>query len=475
MTHTAATDAKPRPSLRVLAVAGMILSAGIAAIPFYAGFGQVGRSLPDLTLSIFLFAGFFGLWLGRRWGRWLSILALIAWVSTICHTLLELRRFHDPEVIRLAWILLIGPALPPLGILLLGIGFPAKRSWRREGLCLAILALALTAAIALHYRPRPFGYARTIRCLAFHPDGTSLAAAGWDGITLWNVPGGEPRFRIRRPHSEQVAFSPDGHRLYGVLEGYDNALVCFNATDGTELARRSLKVPEKLVTIAVSADGRYLAAAGRGVAVVSLPSLETVFERAMDTHYHRDLSLSFTTDGTKLAIGSQGMKSVLLLQIPEGRELWRTTLPDDVVAVLGSTEGGPLTVALRSGESGLGLTPDGRIRRSGPESSALLLLDLETGAPRPGAPMHSSPVDGLASSRDARFVGCSAGLGEVHVFDFQAKSWVLSTCFPEVAQRTHGATSGNAIAISPDGRWVASAGDIGRVVLWDLSTGEEPR
>ena len=61
-----------------------------------------------------------------------------------------------------------------------------------------------------------------IECVAFSPDGTTLAGGTWREIRLWDADTGEPKqtFAGNTREVESVAFSPDGNTLVSAtLEG----------------------------------------------------------------------------------------------------------------------------------------------------------------------------------------------------------------------------------------------------------------
>lgn len=100
--------------------------------------------------------------------------------------------------------------------------------------------------------------------LAFHPDGTRIAAAlDVRTIAIWDIAANRPIAELRG-HSDDIrslAFTPDGTRL--VSASSDATVRVWDAATGVELAQQSARV----FGLAFSPDGTHLAAAGDDGAV----------------------------------------------------------------------------------------------------------------------------------------------------------------------------------------------------------------
>lgn len=99
----------------------------------------------------------------------------------------------------------------------------------------------------------------TLKCLAFSPDGTILAAGLSTGrILVWRIAEGA-LIQILQSHLNSVngiAFSPDGQLLASV--SYDGSLKFWRMADGV-LLNTILFPPMQLRDVAFSPDGRFLA------------------------------------------------------------------------------------------------------------------------------------------------------------------------------------------------------------------------
>jgi WD40 repeat protein len=101
-----------------------------------------------------------------------------------------------------------------------------------------------------------------VRCLAWAPDGRTLAAGGADWcVRLWDVAGGGEK-AVLRGHTEtvfSVAFAPDGKTL--ATGGGDGAVKLWQAASGRDLATLEGH-SGKVLSVAFAPDGRALATGG---------------------------------------------------------------------------------------------------------------------------------------------------------------------------------------------------------------------
>ena len=106
------------------------------------------------------------------------------------------------------------------------------------------------------------GHEAPVVALAVSPDGTTLASASWDHTArLWPLAGGAPRVIARHAQSVNgVAFAPDGRAL--VTAGYDATLRITPL--GGEGAPVIATLPTALNTVAVAPDGEIATAGADG-------------------------------------------------------------------------------------------------------------------------------------------------------------------------------------------------------------------
>jgi len=228
-----------------------------------------------------------------------------------------------------------------------------------------------------------------LNTVAFSPDGTVLAAGGGNGgdATLWTVADGtlhqslqgrdwslfEATFEALNPYYVRcVAFSPDGRTLATVVG--DQSVRLWNPTDGTLQTELPTDNEEKyLAKVAFSRDGRHLAAAGY-LSFID-PTVWTTDDQdswtAGGEYQPEDYPYSVTDfDGT-------------VVYAPDGRKMMRDD--DDGRVRLVSTATYHAYRVLRPPADhrlhGLAFSPDSRLALTWCDTGTLQIWDLRTSQP----------------------------------------------------------------------------------------------
>jgi WD40 repeat protein len=265
------------------------------------------------------------------------------------------------------------------------------------------------------------------------------------------------QFTILEGHQapvRSVAFSPDGSTLT-TAAGFRWAtsatleLMVWDLKTGRPHIRRS-DFPPDLVALALSPDGRALAAAGPDGGVRWWDTLSPHECTPPGGSGAATSALAFSRDGSRLA--SADRQGTLTLWDTAGQRLWSVATDHDRFVF------------------GLDFAPDGRTLATSGTDTAVRLWDTATGKERATLPGHTTAVPALAFAPDGQTVATGDMNGIVKLWDV-ATATERATLFDEPLSRGRKlAQEVTALVFSPDGTTLAAA--IGPLVqLWDVPTG----
>lgn len=320
------------------------------------------------------------------------------------------------------------------------------------------------------------GHMATINSIVFTPDGRQLVSGSIDKtIRVWDLATGKT-VRILRGEIAPgdpgkiygVALSPDGKWLAAAgsmpVPGKDGHYIRLYDFASGRLVARLEGHEEEVYAVAFSHDGRYLisGSADKTAIIWDLGILSRVTNEAAPSgapvtlrpwhrlRGHRDyvFGVAFTPDG-KRAVTSSDDHDLRLWRVESGEQIARMTGHNNKV-------------------ESLDIAADGTIA-SGDDNGEIRLWDGKTGAFRRVLVREDRAVGDLSFSPDGKRlltgVGFQRAKNDCHVYDIASGREIVSY-------------SGHnnvvfATAISPDGRWAATAGgDNHEIHSWDLQTGE---
>jgi WD40 repeat protein len=201
---------------------------------------------------------------------------------------------------------------------------------------------------------KSFSAASTVRGLAFQPKGYRLAAAHYNGATLWfpKVQGEPQTLEWKGAHLD-ATFSPDGRFLVTSMQ--ENALHGWRLADARNM--RMTGYPAKTRSLSWSHDGAWLATSGADAAVVwpfkDKDGPMGKAPRECGVREARVTQVAFHPKALVVAIGySDGM--ALLCRLADAAEILARHPGGGAVSALGwDAAGARLLIGLESGAAGL--------------------------------------------------------------------------------------------------------------------------
>ncbi len=280
-------------------------------------------------------------------------------------------------------------------------------------------------------------------CAAMHPGGRRIALAGLNKtVGLWTPEGGE--LRELPGHEDRVtgvAFHPDGRLL---ASSSDDATVrLWDIETGRAIRTEGDPGKFRFSCVSFSPDGRYLAAGNDGGA---LRLWDTATGREVFRRVHQSASvrrLAFSPDGCRIATIGAADRAVVIWDAATGRDLLSLHGHPGEVWNLDFRADGQALASVGTGMIRVWQAP-GRQRTA--ESGRLILRG------------HEERVDALAFSGDGRRIATAS-------WDRTVRVWDPAT--GQLIQTLRGAAGAlTCVAIAPDGR-VAASGRDRSITIWD--------
>lgn len=283
-----------------------------------------------------------------------------------------------------------------------------------------------------------------ITTLAFKPDGSKIACAGYTCINLLDVKTGRIIYTINGEISS-VAFSPDGSKL--ACGSFDKTIYLRDAYTGS-LIHTFEGHSDYVRSVAYSPDGTKIAS-GCWDSTLKLWDVNTgSLIRTIKGHTGRVNSVAFSPDGSMLASGSDD-KSIKLWDINTGI-LIRTFI--NKYNKINSIAFSPDGTKLASGT-----------RYYGTDKNTVECWDVNTGSLICTLEGYYGGVYSVAFSPDGTKLATGSSDNYVKLWDLNTK-----TVIHNFKGHNYGV---NIVTFSPDGSMIASGSNDNTIKLWDVNTG----
>jgi RNA polymerase sigma factor (sigma-70 family) len=300
---------------------------------------------------------------------------------------------------------------------------------------------------------------------ALSPDGKTIACCDAN-LTLWDRETGKLVHELGCRRCQAVAFSPDGARVAGVLEMQEQ-LFLFDTATGRRLGSWAVgdgKGGNYLVsTLAFSPDGKYvggLVSELREVHPFSLTAVSTQV-RLWDAEKGTLAGTFGTPDDTPHGFAFQpGTGQVAILGKDSTLRFWAPGTQKDLHRIA-------LAAKKDAAYMGVRFSADGQRCAIYDRDGVLTFLKAKDGkvVRRIDTGKAGAPPMALALSPD----GSAVALAKLSP-DACVRVWDVESGVERLADAGH--RSPATLSLSTDGRTLVSRGEDGRVIHWDLRTGE---
>lgn len=304
-------------------------------------------------------------------------------------------------------------------------------------------------------------------------------------------PGPKPEMILQMGHTstpKSIDISPDGKYL--LTGNVDETAKLWDLETGAEL--RTFRGHKNAVYAAFSPNGRFIATASHDHTARLWDAAAGKTIRTFRGHTNLLTSLAFTADGKFLVTGS-GDKTAKLWDLSTGRALrtfighaksvdsvalsrdgrFLVTGAEDGARLWNAETGAAIRTFTEKNVSAVAVSADGK-RVAGVYGTAAALWDLATG--KEVLTFDAPDLYGtyaMALSRDGKTMATGHNYKSVQLWDLATGARIRN--FKGTLVNPSGGGSINSMALSPDGKSLAANCTDGTATLWDLATGAEIR
>lgn len=297
--------------------------------------------------------------------------------------------------------------------------------------------------------------------LCFTPDGQTLATSGANGVVhVWEVATGRLLQSLQADSAAipALAFTPDGQTL---ATGDVNGLICVWRLDDAPLLRPHFILrghTEEVHALAFERTGTVLASGSHDFTVRLWDIIRGVLRHELRGHTQTIRSLAMSNDGRTLASGGF----------------------DTFVALWDIQQGQPLRklLDLEFASAALAFSPDGQVVAAAGHSQSIGLWQVNSGQRLDLLNVHECAPVAIAFTPDGKSLASGSTDGIVRLWECSTSNELVGELSDElpVEWQVTSLLRGHlhwilALAVSPDGRTLASAGYEPAIRLWDRVSG----
>lgn len=331
------------------------------------------------------------------------------------------------------------------------------------------------------------GHAGGAIAVAFSPKGDLVASGGVDQHLRWSTIDGTEVKRVRPSNGpvSGVRFAPDGLTIASASQ--DGVAKLWETATGNEIAAIAEPDRQAFGDLAFAPDGKSLVLCGNSPLLRIWDVAAKALKPPPDGHTREVTGVAFTPDGLTLISSSadrtwrqwdpfkrQELRSerspaapMTALAVAENGRVFATGSVDGTVKVWDAATGketGSLPL-FKTGVRCVDISADGRVLAAAGDERSIKLWDLAANKERPAlpAPAHAERIFGIALNGDGTRLA-SASL------DQTVKFWDLSTLAP-VSSLTGQKGDFLCLALASNGLSLAAAGNNKSIVFFDTSAG----
>jgi WD40 repeat protein len=311
---------------------------------------------------------------------------------------------------------------------------------------------------------RAFSY-NEARSVAFSGDGKFIIAGVGDNTAiLWDAKTGDEIRKFKKTRTSctsciaEAVITSDNKYIF---TGRTDSIKMFDRTSGS-LLREFYGRGGSMAGLAISNDGRYVAAIEYGVAKAWDIKTGKMLTQAGDYSQNKTLSVAISNDGKHLITGSE-KRFTEIWDIASGEKILKLEGYLNQVDERILSDSYMYWAALVNEAK---LSPDGRFIAIGRTGNNAKIIDFKTGRVYATLKGHKSMVISLCFSPDGKYLATGGLDGKAIVYNVETGEPVQTISFRDEKLAIF------SVDISTDGKMLATADWGGFVYIWDIETGK---